>query len=316
MLGSVRSMTVWRLWAFATALCALGAAPSIPDRTRVALDRVMGTRGEYIPEESAYRFILPRTDISVRIGPMGLTPRQAPRSWVTFGPSVHHEAIVNGELVLREHEVNPVLSTALNAGLSATGLGVTLASGEPRLLSLSLTGEGRYEALASAFRQALDEVRHVRIGSGHPVAGGAVPPRVVSAIDASQIDEILSMRGVAADGIYRSAVGRVALLGGTPVGREMGIRTTISLLGTSRRAFADAEFAVTGDELQPVLLALRAKDLNIGSIRNHLVGEHPQIVFVRVSGYGAAADLARALRYALDVQVGAVPAPAPAGKLQ
>src|SRR5262249_36527374 len=127
---------------------------------------------------------------------------------------------------------------------------------------------------------------------------------------------ILSMHGVVTDGIYRSAVGRVALLAGTPIGREMGIRTTIALFGTSQRAFADAEFAVTADELQPVLLALRAKELNIASIRNHLVGEHPQIVFVRVSGLGAATDLARALRYALDVQVGAVPAPVPARKLQ
>jgi hypothetical protein len=34
------------------------------------------------------------------------------------------------------------------------------------------------------------------------------------------------------------------------------------------------------------------------------VGEHPQSIFVRAWGRGTAADLAKGLRYALDVEVG------------
>jgi hypothetical protein len=48
----------------------------------------------------------------------------------------------------------------------------------------------------------------------------------------------------------------------------------------------------------------------IASIRNHSVAEHPQVVFVRASGTGSAADLARSLRYAIDADVGAVKLPA------
>ena len=35
------------------------------------------------------------------------------------------------------------------------------------------------------------------------------------------------MRGVVTDGIYRAAIGRIALTNGTPIGREMGMRTSI-----------------------------------------------------------------------------------------
>jgi hypothetical protein len=97
---------------------------------------------------------------------------------------------------------------------------------------------------------------------------------------------------------------------GTPIGREMGMSTKISIFGTNERAFADAEMIVNGDELQRVLLALRTKNLNITSIRNHLVGEHPQSIFIRVWGQGSASDLANGLRYALDVGVGATRPPA------
>ena len=157
-------------------------------------------------------------------------------------------------------------------------------------------------------RKILDEVRRVRSDKREPPATGSSAP-LNNAIDPSPLNSILSMRGSAPDGIYRAAIGRVALVNGTPVGREMGMSTKISIFGTNGRAFADAELIVNADELQRVLLALRTRDLNITSIRNHLVGEHPQSIFVRVWGQGAAADLAKGLRYALGVEVDAARPP-------
>ncbi len=39
---------------------------------------------------------------------------------------------------------------------------------------------------------------------------------------------------------------------------------------------------------------------------NHMAGEHPQYLFVRFWQQGRSIELARGLRYALDVQVGAI----------
>jgi hypothetical protein len=71
-------------------------------------------------------------------------------------------------------------------------------------------------------------------------------------------------------------------------------------------ACAQGEFAATAAELQNLLRALRSRGFKITSIRNHMAGEHPQYLFVRFCQQGRSIELARGLRYALDVQVGAI----------
>jgi hypothetical protein len=65
------------------------------------------------------------------------------------------------------------------------------------------------------------------------------------------------------------------------IGREMGVSSWIVFAGTDDHALAYGDFVATSDELQSVLKALRSKIINITSIRNHMVGEHPQFLFVR-----------------------------------
>jgi len=83
------------------------------------------------------------------------------------------------------------------------------------------------------------------------------------------------MRGVVADGIYRATIGRIVVVGDTPIGREMGMSTSIVIFGTNDRAFAQADMIVNPDELQRVLKALRGRDFTVASIRKHAVGDIP-----------------------------------------
>jgi Domain of Unknown Function (DUF1259) len=300
---------MWRTWAaIAAAVCSTAQMPPISEQARAGLDRTLGAKGTYVSEESAYKFLFPRSDLSLQVGSQRLLPAQSPASWATFGPSKRRQGMVNGELILLDDEVNPVITVALKSGLEVTGLGSTLLFEQPRLLTLNVTGDGEYATLGGAFRKALDEVRRIRDETPQPSASPPSMP-VKNAIDPASLNAILSMRGSAPDGIYRAAIGRVALVNGTPIGREMGMSMKISIFGTNERAFADVDMIVNGDELQRVLLALRTRNLNITSIRNHLVGEHPQSIFIRIWGQGTAADLAKGLRYALDVEVGATRPP-------
>jgi uncharacterized protein DUF1259 len=57
---------------------------------------------------------------------------------------------------------------------------------------------------------------------------------------------------------------------------------------------------MTESELQPVLKALRKAGINIVAIHQHMTGEQPRILFLHYWGTGAAQDLARGLRSALD----------------
>src|SRR5205823_15079822 len=126
------------------------------------------------------KFAFPRTDIDIRVGRQRLSPAQAPRSWVTFSPSKNREGAMNGEVIVREDEVNRVMSAALNAGLDVTGLGGTLLFEQPRLLTMNAWGEGCFQTLAAAVRKTLDEVARPQTptATSQPVA-----PPVANAIE-------------------------------------------------------------------------------------------------------------------------------------
>jgi len=211
--------------------------------------------------------------------------------------------------------VNPVITVALDAGLDVTGLAASSLFEGPRLQTLDVTGTGTFEGLASAFRKSLDEIRRVRRTATLRLTKFAVPAvPLESAIDGGPLDTILSMRGVVIGGVYRAAIGSRAVLHGELIGREMGMSTWVSFAGTNDHALAHGEFAETPDGLKTLLKALRSKGLNIISIRNHTLGEHPQFVFVRFWGQDSALELAKKIRYVLDTQVGAM-APTPREKI-
>ena len=114
------------------------------------------------------------------------------------------------------------------------------------------------------------------------------------------------MKGTVVGGVYKAAIGKKTALHGELVGREMGMSTWFSFAGSNDRAVAQGEFVETANDLKKVLVALRARCMNIVSIRNHTFGETPQFVFVRFWGQGNAVELAKALRYVLEIDVGAI----------
>jgi Domain of Unknown Function (DUF1259) len=280
----------------------------VPKQARTAIDRTIGSPGTYIPEEGVYKIVLPQPEATVVLDYQTLSPNFGLNSWVSVASAVHHEAFLTGQLLLLEDEVNPVMTAVLNAGLEITGLADSSTFDGPRLKTLDVTGVGTYQSLASAFRNALDEIRRARVDA---IRGSKVALPVLSlesSINPHPLDDVLSMRGSVSGGVYRAAIGRRALSHGETIGREMGVTSWISLSGTDDRAFAQGEFVATSDELQNLLRALRSKNIKIVSIRNHMVGEHPQLLYVRFWEQGRAIDIVTALRYALNVQVGATAA--------
>lgn len=65
------------------------------------------------------------------------------------------------------------------------------------------------------------------------------------------------------------------------------------------------------DEVNPVMSALFDHGLEVTALHNHFFWEQPRIFYMHVHGHGAAADLARNVKPALDL-MGHVPAPVPA----
>ena len=283
----------------------------VPPQERTSIDRIIGAKGTYIADDGVYKVVLPREAATVVQDYQTLSSNLGLNSWVAFTSGVHSDAILTGQLLLLDGEVDSVLSAVLNAGLEVNGLASSSLFDGPRLHTLDVTGRGSFQSLATAFRKGLDEIGHVQrtMASGATKSLRPALP-LESAITSGPLDAVLSMRGTIVGGAYKAAIGKRALLYGERIGREMGAATWVSFSGTNDRAIAYGEFVETIDDLQKVLKALRVKGINIDAIRNHTVGEHPQLVFIRFWSQGTALELARAVRYVLDVEVGAVAAPA------
>lgn len=247
----------------------------------------------------------PRIDVEVTVDGAKLAPFMGLTSWVAFAPGRKGtaEAMVMGDLVLFEDEVNPVMSKLLAGGVSVTALHNHFLFDQPNVFFMHVGGEGTTLALAAAVRSALDEVAAQRKRAPKPasVSGRPKLPEK-NAIDAAKLDVALATKGQAKDGMYKAVWGRdVVASCGCPAGKAMGVTTWSAFGGTDDDALVDGDFAASEAELQAVLGSLRAGGIDVVAIHHHMSGETPRILFVHYWGRGTAAALAATVKKTLDL---------------
>ena len=105
-------------------------------------------------------------------------------------------------------------------------------------------------------------------------------------------------------------------MGGHEMGKAMGVNTWAAFAGTNEKAVVDGDFAMTEQELQNVLKALRGHGISVVAIHNHMTDDNPRIMFLHYWGIGPAEQLARGLKAALDTQTGGASAQRAAGDIR
>lgn len=284
-------------------MSARGLAQS-PKLDGARIDAAIGGKGAWIEAEGVYKVTFPRTDVPIAVDGRKMEPFMGFTSWAAFQPGKAAEAMVMGDLVLFEDEVNPAMSALLDAGVAVTALHNHFFFDQPKVYFMHIGGEGKAEDLAAGVKKGLDAARQVRSKAPQPAAtfGWASVP-TANAISADKLDAILGVKGQSKDGMYKAVIGRtVKMTCGCEVGKEMGINTWAALAGNDETALVDGDFAVLEGELQPVLKALRKANINIVAIHHHMVGESPRMLFLHYWGVGRAEDLARGVKSALDAQ--------------
>lgn len=66
------------------------------------------------------------------------------------------------------------------------------------------------------------------------------------------------------------------------------------------KAAINGDFAITADEVNPVIQALRKNDIQVVSLHNHMLEETPDLYFMHFWATGGATKLAKGLRAGLD----------------
>ena len=97
----------------------------------------------------------PRGDVEAVVDGRPLKPFQGLTSWAAF-EDAGREAVMMGDVVLLEHEVNAALSAALEGGLDVTALHNHFFYDTPRVYFMHIGGTGRAESLARAVRGVLE----------------------------------------------------------------------------------------------------------------------------------------------------------------
>jgi uncharacterized protein DUF1259 len=268
------------------------------------IEQITGLKGTWNPAENVFKITAPRTDVKVTVSQWPLPPFLGLTSWAAFQPGRKKPAMVMGDLVLFQDEVNPVMSVAFANGLEVTALHNHFFYDEPKIYFMHIAGEGRVEPLAEAVRRALDRVKEIRAAQPLPSTGfGGTALPTTNAITAKAIEDILGVRGQSKDGMFKVILGRKTQMPcGCEAAQDMGVNTWAAFAGTDDRAVIDGDFAVQEDELAMVLRALRHYDMNIVAIHHHMSGEKPKMLFVHFWGTGRSANLAMAIKTALQAQ--------------
>jgi len=245
---------------------------------------------------------VPRADVKVTVDEWVMPSFMGLTSWAAFMPGKTAEAMVMGDLVLFQDEVNPAMSVALDAGLEVTALHNHFFFDEPKVYFMHIGGEGSVQRLATGVRAALDKVKEIRAANPQPVKsfGGLIPSE--NSITAKPLEDVFGVKGQSNHGMFKAVFGRQAKMEcGCDLGKEMGVNTWAAFAGTDDNALVDGDFVVHEDELQSVLKSLRKARLNIVAIHHHMVGESPRMIFLHYWGRGPARELANAVQTALKV---------------
>src|SRR5260370_28764232 len=265
------------------------------------IEEITGLKGALNKEEGVFKVSAPRTDVKIAVHGWEMPHFMGLTSWAAFKPGMKQEAMVMGDLVLMQDEVNPVMSAALENGLQVTALHNHFFFDEPKVYFTHIGGEADTATLAKGVRAALDTVKKIRAADSQPAqsfTSSSLPAK--SSITPEAIQTILGTKGEAKDGMFKAVFGRtVKMPCGCEVGKEMGVNTWAAFAGADDNAIVDGDFVVLEDELQPALESLRKSGINIVAIHHHMIGEEPRMIFFHYWGRGPAKDLANAVRTAL-----------------
>lgn len=248
--------------------------------------------------DDVHRYGFPRTDLAVTLDGVTIKPALALGGWVAFKPA-HGGAMVMGDLVLLETEVNPVMAKMIASGLEITAVHNHLLRASPATFYMHVAGHGDPAKLALAIHDGLAESK-----TPLTVAAPASPPPAVD-LDTAKLDQIIGVKGQGNGGVYQFNVKRRdpikqddMLL--TPVG-AMGVATAINFQPTGGgRAAITGDFVLTGDEVNPVIVALRTHGIEVTALHSHMLDEQPRLFFMHFWANDDAVKLAEGLRAALD----------------
>jgi Domain of Unknown Function (DUF1259) len=260
------------------------------------VDAALGKSASVLGE--VHRYGIPRSDLQVTIDGVVIKPALALGGWLGFEPMAGG-ALVMGDLVLTETEIEPVMTKLLGSGIEVTALHNHLLRANPVTYYMHVHGHGDPVAMATAIRAALGD-------SKTPFGPPATPAPQATQIDLDTLalDETIGTKRKVNGGVYQFSVPRKDSVteGGTLVPPAMGTGTVINFQPTGGgKAAITGDFVITANEVNPVIRALRENGIEVTAIHSHMLNEQPRLFFVHFWANDDPQKLAKGLQAALEM---------------
>jgi hypothetical protein len=261
----------------------------------VAIDRAIGRSGTILGD--VYKVSFPRTDLSVSVGRVSVKAGFALGSWAAF-KSTGATAVVHGDLVLLDAELNPVISGLQQHNFDITAIHNHLIDETPSVMYVHYWGQGSAVTLAANLKDALSH-------SKTPIAPATAPAAASAPKDdlpADAIQQAIGLKGTVANGVLALSQPRpeaIQMMGVT-LPPSMGMATAINFQSAgSGKVAATGDFVMIADEVNKVARALRQHDIAITALHNHMLHGSPELYFMHFWAVGDAGKIASGLKAAL-----------------
>lgn len=206
------------------------------------------------------------------------------------------------DTVLLMEEVNPLISAAHANGLEIAAIHNHFFYEEPRIFYMHIHGMGSMEDLAKKFAAT---IRDSKISpANQPAPSAPNPVTGKENFDIPALDAIVKYPGTVNGPTYKYTVGRSDLkvmVMGVEMTTNIGLNSWASFAGKQDDAHIAGDIAMLQSEVNPVIKTLRANNLEVVAVHNHMLGDDPHMIFLHYYGRGNALSLAKGFKAALDV---------------
>ena len=257
------------------------------------IDQALGRSGQKTGE--VYRLSFPRTDLHISVRGLAIKPGLALGSWAAF-LGTDDQAMVMGDLVLLEGEVNPVVAKLRSSGFEISAIHNHLMEETPRVLYVHYMGHGPAAQLANSLRAALS-VSKTPLEKPASAAEEAAPPAWVKTVEDAIGRKGTFKGGVLSYGVPRS--GAVTMIGMT-IAPTAGVAQAINFQAAdSGKVATTGDFVLTAEEVNPVISELQGHDISVTALHSHMLTEQPRLFFMHFWSVGGPESVGAGIKAAL-----------------
>jgi hypothetical protein len=271
------------------------AQTSSPTNDWKPVEDALGRTGQVSGD--VIRFGMPRKDLHVTLEGVEIKPALALGSWAAFKKD-GNAAMVMGDLVLTEGEIEPVMAKLQEGGIQESAVHNHLIGESPRVLYMHIASHGDPVQMAKAIRDALALTR-----TPPADAAAAAPSTSELGFDQKQVEQALGHSGKVNGGVLQVGVPRSETItdSGMTIPATMGVATALNFQGIGNgKAAITGDFVLLNKEVNPVMKTLRQNGIAVTAVHSHMLMEEPRLFFMHFWANDDAVKLAKGLRAALD----------------